>query len=52
MVRELDLLEQFRDMSLACEITFGNIKLGMLIVTGELLSKNREGQKFEPLLSA
>jgi len=33
MVRELDLLEQFRDISLACEITPGSIKLGMLRVT-------------------
>ena len=52
MVRELDLLEQFRDMSLACEITSSSIKLGMLRVTSELLSEIREGQKFDPFLSA
>jgi len=52
MVRELDLLEQFRDMSLAFVITFGSIKLGMLRVTSELLSEIREGQKSNPFLSA
>ena len=29
MVRELDLLEQFRDTSLTCNVTSGSIKLGM-----------------------
>ena len=43
MVRELDLLEQFRDMSLACEITSISIKLGMLRVTSKLLSEIHEG---------
>jgi len=39
-------------MSLACEITSSNIKLGMLRVTSELLSEIREGQKSDPFLSA
>ena len=52
MVRELYLLEQFRDMSLSCEITSSNIKLGVLRVTSELLSEIREGQKSDPFLSA
>ena len=52
MVRELYLLEQFRDMSLSCEITSSNIKLGVLRVTSELLSEIREGQKADPFLSA
>jgi len=52
MVKELDLLEQFRDTSLACEITSGSIKLGMLRVTSELLNEIREGQKSNPFLSA
>ena len=43
MVRELNLLEQFRDMILACEITSGSFKVGMLRVTNELLSEIREG---------
>ena len=52
MVRELNLLEQFRDMILACEITSGSIKLGMLRVTSKLWSEIREGQKSDPFLSA
>ena len=52
MVKELDLLELVSDMSLACEITSGSIKLGMLRVTSELLSEIREGQKSDPFLSA
>ena len=43
MVKELDLLEQFKDMSLACEITSSSTKLGILRVTSELLSEIREG---------
>jgi len=39
-------------MSLTCEITSSSIKLGMLRVTSELLSEIREGQKFDPFLSA
>ena len=52
MVRELNLLEKFRDMSLACEITYSSIRLGMLRVTSKLLSKIREGQKSNLFLSA
>jgi len=37
MVRELDLLEQFRDLGLACEVTPTNVKLEALRITGELL---------------
>ena len=48
MVRELYFLEHFRDLSLTCAITSGSIKLGMLRVTGELLSEIHEGQKFDP----
>jgi len=44
MVRELDLLEQFRDLSLACEITPNSIRLGMLTVTSDLLKEIREGK--------
>ena len=51
MVREVDLLEQFRDMSLAGEITSTSIKLGMLRVTSELFSEIRKGQKSDPFLS-
>ena len=37
MVRELDLLEQFRDLSLACEVTPNSVRLGVLRITSELL---------------
>ena len=45
MVQELDLLEQFRDMSLVCEETSSGVKLGMLKLTSGILDEIREGQK-------
>ena len=33
MVREMDLLEQFRDLSLACEVTPYSVRLGTLRIT-------------------
>ena len=42
MVREMDLLEQFRDFSLACEVTPNNVRLGTLRITSELLGDIRE----------
>ena len=39
-------------MSLVCDVSFGRIRLGMLRVTSELLSKIREGHKSDPFLSA
>lgn len=50
MVRELDLLEQFRDFSLVCEVTPNSIRLGALRVTSELLGEIRDGQKSNPFL--
>ena len=50
MVRELDLLEQFRDMSLACEETSFGVKLGMLKLTSGILDEIREGQKSDLVL--
>ena len=53
MVRELDLLEQFRDLSLVCKFTrSGNVRLGMLKVTSELMREIREGQRYDPFLLA
>jgi len=43
MVREMDLLEQFRDLSLACEVTLNSVRLGTLRITDELLGDIREG---------
>ncbi|KHN08609.1 hypothetical protein glysoja_048882, partial [Glycine soja] len=50
MVKEMDLLEQFRDLSLACEVTPNNVRLGTLRITSELLGDIREGQKTDPFL--
>ena len=41
MVREMDLLEQFRDLSLACEVTPNSVRLGTLRITSELLGDIR-----------
>ena len=45
MVRELELLEQFRDMSLVYEETSSGVKLGMLKLTSGILNEIQEGQK-------
>ncbi|GAU37338.1 hypothetical protein TSUD_395190 [Trifolium subterraneum] len=45
MVKELDLIEEFRDLSLVCEVTSNNVKLGMLKLTNPFLEKVRECQK-------
>ncbi|XP_050908916.1 uncharacterized protein LOC127122659 [Lathyrus oleraceus] len=50
MVRELDLLEQFRDMSLVYEETYFGVKLGMLKLTSGILDEIREGQKSDLVL--
>ena len=45
MVRELDLIEQFRDLSLVCESTPKCVRLGMLKLTSGILEEIRIGQK-------
>ena len=45
MMREMELLEQFRDMSLICEETSSGVKLGMLKLTSGILDEIKEGQK-------
>lgn len=47
MVRELELIEQFRDMSMVCEMTPENVMLGMLKVNNEFLNDIRENQKLD-----
>lgn len=47
MVRELELIEQFRDMSLVCEETPNSVKLGMLKLTSGIFKEIREGQKVD-----
>ena len=44
-MKELRLIEQFRDMSLVCEETSNNVKMGMLKLTSGILEEIREGQK-------
>jgi len=45
MVREMDLIEQFRDLCSGCEVTPGSVKLGMLKLTSHVLEEIKEGQK-------
>jgi len=45
MVKELELIEQFRDLSLVCELTLGSVKLGMLKLTSNILEEIKVGQK-------
>ena len=47
MVRELDLIEQFQDIILVCEMTHNSVKLGMLKLTSGILEETREGQKID-----
>ena len=37
MVRELEMIEQFKDMSLVCEETSKSVKLGMLKLTSGII---------------
>ncbi|GAU10407.1 hypothetical protein TSUD_417730 [Trifolium subterraneum] len=45
MAKELELIEEFRDLSLVCEVTSNSVKLGMLKLTNPFLKKIRECQK-------
>ncbi|GAU51606.1 hypothetical protein TSUD_414380 [Trifolium subterraneum] len=45
MTKELELIEEFRDLSLVCEVTSNSVKLGMLKLTNPFLEKIRECQK-------
>ncbi|RHN51999.1 putative nucleotidyltransferase, Ribonuclease H [Medicago truncatula] len=45
MVKEFELLEQFRDMSLVCELSPQSIQLGMLKIDSNFLNSIREAQK-------
>ena len=47
MVKELELIEQFRDMSLVCEVTSQSVMLGMLKINNEFLDSIREAQKLD-----
>jgi hypothetical protein len=47
MVKELELLEQFRDLSLVCEVSAHSVKLGMLKINSEFLNNIKEAQKVD-----
>lgn len=42
MVRELDLIEQFRDLSLDCEVIASSVRLGMLKLISDFLNEIRD----------
>ncbi|MCI39620.1 hypothetical protein A2U01_0060852, partial [Trifolium medium] len=39
MAKELDLIEEFRDLSLVCEVTPRSVRLGMLKLTNPFLEE-------------
>jgi hypothetical protein len=45
MVKEMELINQFRDISLVCEAMPDIVKLGMLRLTSQMLVEIKEGQK-------
>jgi len=45
MVKEFELLEQFIDLSLVCELSPQSVKLGMLKIKSEFLNNIKEAQK-------
>ena len=47
MVKELELIEQFRDMSLVCETTPQSVNLGMLKINNDFLDKIKEAQQLD-----
>ena len=42
MVKELELIEEFRDLSLVCKMTPRSVKLGMLKIDNDFLGSIRE----------
>ena len=47
MVKELELVEQFRDLSLVYELSPQSVKLGMLKIDSEFLNSIKEAQKVD-----
>jgi len=45
MIKELELNEQFRDLSLVSELTLSGVKLGMCKLTSSILEEIKNGQK-------
>jgi hypothetical protein len=51
MAKELEMIEQFRDLSLVCETTPRSVRLGMLKLTNDFLAEVKEGQKSDSKLN-
>ena len=47
MVKELEMIEQFRDMSLVIEVTPKSVILGMLKINNDFLDSIKEAQKLD-----
>ncbi|MCI62270.1 hypothetical protein A2U01_0083527, partial [Trifolium medium] len=47
MTKELELIEEFRDLGLVCETTARSVKLGMLKLTNPFLEEVKEKQKMD-----
>jgi hypothetical protein len=47
MVEEFELLEQFRDLSLVCEMSSRSVKLGMLKIDNDFLKSIKDAQKVD-----
>jgi len=45
MVKELELIQQFRDLSLVSVLTASDVNLGMLKLTSNILEEIKEGQR-------
>ncbi|MCI33442.1 polynucleotidyl transferase ribonuclease H fold, partial [Trifolium medium] len=50
MAKELELIEEFRDLGLVCERTTRSVKLGMLKLTNTFLEEVVEKQKLDEKL--
>lgn len=48
--KELDLIEEFRDFTLVCEVTSQSVKLGMLKLTNITLKEIKEGHMTDLIL--
>lgn len=47
MVREIEMIQQFRDMSLVCEMTPQSVMLGMLKINNDFLNNIKESHKLD-----
>ncbi|MCI57623.1 hypothetical protein A2U01_0078874, partial [Trifolium medium] len=50
MAKKLEMIEEFRDLSLVCERTMRSVKLGMLKLTNDFLEEVVEKQKTDARL--